>query len=136
MSSDGNSPERPNDPNQTRTSEQTETKTPTRSQTDCASGTIHVSVDPTAPDDAAVLDAREDGLLDEEYFAGALSEAQREYRTREMDNESNGVLLVIYSDGDLLSHDETIRERIGYAKRTSVEYENVTYQMKYLIAEC
>lgn len=104
--------------------------------TDCAYGDISVHFDPTTPANTSSINASRSGILDNQYISGALTGARQEYNDRGLTEENESTRLHTTSGEELLDADEDIREKIGYADETYVEYKNVTYRMKYLVVEC
>lgn len=104
--------------------------------TDCAYGDIIVYFDPSTAANTTSINASRSDILDNQYISEALTEARQAYNDRGLTEENESTLLHTTSGEELLDADQDIREKIGYADDTYVEYENVTYRMKYLIVEC
>ncbi len=105
--------------------------------TDCpARGVLWVSLPETDPATETVLDAANDGLLENEHLAAALRQAADAHAESRNENRQDGSELARVSNEAMLSTSDEIEAKIGYAERTYVEYRGVTYSMEFLVMEC
>ncbi|WP_136715864.1 hypothetical protein [Halorientalis salina] len=83
-----------------------------------------------------MLDAANDGLLENEHLAAALRQAADAHAESRNENRQDGSELARVSNEAMLSTSDEIEAKIGYAERTYVEYRGVTYSMEFLVMEC